>query len=435
MWTRADNLEMTWSTLHRSYLLASTLAGPLARPILQRRLARGKEDGERIDERLGNASAPRPNGQLIWMHGASVGEAMSLLPLLKHLLAQRDELRVLVTTGTVTSARRLSDLLPDRALHQFVPVDTRPAVRNFLDHWQPDLAIWVESELWPRLVTDSARRGTPMALVNARFSGKTLNSWKRAPLMLRALLDSFRIIRTQDPETSVRLRQFRIASRFAGNMKALIEPPECEPSALEAAKSAVAGRQVWLAASTHPADEQQVIPAQVQLKDRLDTSPLLVLAPRHPERGSEVEEALTMAGLSVAVRSRGEAPNAQTDVWLADTLGEMGLWYRIAPVTFAAGSFGTAGGHTPFEPILLDSAVVRGPNVSNFGPVYAALDARGGAVTIDSAAELASAVEKLLVDDRAHAQIIGAAHAAHDDLKPDLDALTRELLELLDSKR
>ena len=425
---------MTWSTLHRTYLLASRLAGPLARPILQRRLARGKEDAERIGERLGCTSVARPQGRLIWMHGASVGEAMSMLPLLKNLLAQRDDVNVLVTTGTVTSARRLADLLPDRALHQFVPVDTRPAVRSFLDHWQPDLAIWVESELWPRLVTDTARSGIPMALVNARFSGKTLDSWKRAPLMLRALLESFRIIRTQDPETSVRLRQFRIASRFAGNLKALIEPPECELSALEAAKQAVAGRQVWLAASTHPADEHEVIPAHRMLKERPGASPLLVHAPRHPGRGGDIEEALIKEDLSVAVRSRGELPSAQTDVWLADTLGEMGLWYRIAPVTFAAGSFGTAGGHTPFEPILLDSAVVRGPNVSNFGPVYAALDARGGALTINSAAELAGAVEKLLVDDRAHAQTIGAARAAHDDLKPDLDALTEELLELLDSK-
>ena len=191
---------MTWSTLHRTYLLASMLAGPLARPILNKRLARGKEDAERLGERLGIASIPRPEGRLIWMHGASVGEAMSILPLLNALLAARSDLRVLVTTGTVTSAHRLAGLLPDRALHQFVPVDTWPAVRNFLNHWQPDLAIWVESEMWPRLVTDTARRGIPMAMVNARFSGKSLDAWRRAPLMLRALLESFRMIRTQDPE-------------------------------------------------------------------------------------------------------------------------------------------------------------------------------------------------------------------------------------------
>lgn len=425
---------MTWSTLHRTYLLASMLAGPLARPILKKRLARGKEDGARLVERLGQTIVPRPQGPLIWIHGASVGEAMSILPLLKTLLAQRDDLHVLVTTGTVTSARRLADLLPDRAFHQFVPVDTRSAVRRFLSHWRPDLAIWVESELWPRLVTDTARRGIPMALVNARFSGKTLDSWKYAPLMLRALLESFRMIRTQDPETSIRLRQFRIASRFAGNLKALIETPDCDPVALKAATSATTGRKVWLAASTHPADEQEVIPAHRSLTDRLDAPPLLIFAPRHPERGGEIAQALTDAGFSVALRSRGELPDAHTNVWLVDTLGEMGLWYRIAPVTFAAGSFGTAGGHTPFEPILLDSAVIRGPNVSNFAPAYAALDARGGALKVGSPDELAGAVEGLLTDDRAHAHTIEAARAAHADLMPDLDALTAELLALVDSK-
>lgn len=423
---------MTWSTLHRTYLLASMLAGPLARPILNRRLSRGKEDPERLGERLGIASIPRPRGKLIWLHGASVGEAMSILPLLNAILARRSDLHVLVTTGTVTSAQRLSALLPDRAVHQFVPVDTWPAVRKFLNHWHPDLAIWVESEMWPRLVSDTARRGIPMAMVNARFSGKSLDAWKRAPLMLRALLESFRMIRTQDPETTIRLRQFRVASRFSGNLKALIGTPDCDRAALEAAGSATAGRKVWLAASTHPADEEIVIPAQRILTDRFDAPPLLVLAPRHPERGGDVEQALIGAGFSVAVRSRGERPDAGTDVWLADTLGEMGLWYRIAPVTFAAGSFGTAGGHTPFEPILLDSAVVRGPNVSNFAPVYAALDARGGAVKVASPGEMADAVERLLTDDRAHAHTIEAARMAHADLMPDLDALTTELLTLLD---
>lgn len=421
---------MTWSTLHRLYLGVSTLAGPLAQPILNKRLARGKEDPERLPERLGHATRERPMGPLIWMHGASVGEATSMLPLVHALLVARPDAHVMVTTGTVTSARRLATLLPDRSFHQFVPVDTRPAVQTFLNHWKPDLAIWVESELWPRLVTDAAKLGTPMALINARFSAKSLKGWRYAPEMLRVLLGKFGLIRTQDPETSVRLRQFRIASRFGGNLKALIDPPACADANLQAAQAIVADRPVWLAASTHHADEHHVIAAQQRLSET-ETAPLLVLAPRHPERRAEIEQGIADAGLTCAVHSRGEVPARDTQVWLADTMGEMGLWYRLAPVTFVGGSFGTPGGHTPFEPILLDSAIVHGPNVANFAPSYAAITATGGAMRVETAAQISDAVLNLLTDERAFGRTIQAARAAHAELMPDLDQLVEELLLLL----
>lgn len=426
---------MTWSTLHRTYLLASRAAGPLARPILRKRLARGKEDAERLGERLGRALYDRPEGTLIWIHGASVGEAMSMLPLIDALLAARDDVRVLVTTGTVTSAQRIAGLLPKRARHQFVPVDTQSAVKGFLDHWRPDLAIWVESELWPRLVTETARRRIPMALVNARFSEKTMRAWRYAPEMLRSMLEMFRLIRTQDADTTVRLRKFRIASRFMGNLKALIETPTCDPDALQAAQPMLADRLAWLAASTHADDEAEILRAQQILKDRAEIRPLLILAPRHPERGDALGEMLRASGLTVATRSRDEWPTPDTDVWLADTLGEMGLWYRLAQVTFVGGSFGQAGGHTPFEPMLLDSAVIHGPNVANFAPAYAVLAARSGAKQVADGAELAEAVERLLLDTRAFERTIEAARVAHSELMPDLPALTEELLDLMEPAR
>ena len=425
---------MTLSLPHRAYLLASTLLGPLARPILNKRLRRGKEDPDRLTERLGKASRPRPAGTLIWMHGASIGEAMSMLPLIQTLLAARKDASILVTTGTVTSAHRLTKLLPDRAFHQFVPVDTRNAVTGFLDHWIPDLAIWIESEFWPRLVTDTAARGIPMALVNARFSARSIQGWRKAPRMLRNLLACFRLIRTQDRETLERLAPFTPSAQFSGNLKALIETPECDHAEFTAIRQIIGDRPVWLAASTHSADEPVILAAQRILLDRCDPSPLLVLAPRHPERGLEIRSAIRQADFGVAIRSEGVTPNADTDIWLADTLGEMGLWYRFAPVTFVAGSVGNAGGHTPFEPILLDSAVLHGPNVANFAPTYRALREAGAARLIEDAGELADAVQILLTEEAAFAAMIEAARAVHEAVMPDLEELTRDVLALTEAE-
>ena len=422
---------MNVSIPHHAYLLASTLLGPLARPILNRRLARGKEDRDRITERLGTASVARPEGTLIWMHGASVGEAMSMLPLIHALLAARADVQVLVTTGTVTSAQRMWALLPDGAMHQYVPVDTRHAVRGFLDHWRPDLAIWVESELWPRLVSDTAARGIPMALMNARFSENSIRGWERAPSMLRNLLSCFRIIRTQDHETEDRLRPYAPAARFTGNLKALIQTPECDRSEFAALQRAIGRRPVWLAASTHADDEPVAIQAHHTLLARSQPKPLLLLAPRHPERGTAVARAVLDADLTLAIRSVGALPTPDTDVWLADTLGEMGLWYRLAPVTFVGGSFGTAGGHTPFEPMLLDSAIVHGPDVANFASSYRTLDRAGAALMVQDATALAAGVEALLAGDVAFKDMIQAARETHARLMPDLDTMVDEVLRLL----
>ena len=246
-------------------------------------------------------------------------------------------------------------------------------MRRFLGHWRPDLAVWIESELWPRLVFETARRGVPMALVNARLSARSLRRWARLPGMARRLLGSFRAVLAQDEETVAGLAALGVCARFAGNLKALVELPGCDAAELAAIRAALGDRPVWLAASTHAGEEAQVIRAQMDL--RAEGGPLLILAPRHPERGDEVAQLLSLAELSFARRSAGGVPDAQTDVWLADTLGEMGLWYRLAPVAFVGGSLVPAGGHTPFEPVQLGAAVLHGPHVANFAPAYAALDA------------------------------------------------------------
>ncbi len=414
-----------------AYMLASRLADPLALPILRRRMGRGKEDAARLTERLGRAGLPRPAGRLVWLHGASVGEATSALPLIAALRGQVDA-AILLTTGTVTSARRMAGALPPGALHQFVPVDTHRAVRRFLDHWRPDLAVWIESELWPRLVLETARRGVPMALVNARLSAVSFRRWRRLPAMARRLLGSFRAILAQDGETVGRLAALGAEARFAGNLKALVTVPDCDADDLCAIRGALGRRPVWLAASTHAGEEAGVLAAQAALaRDGRLRRPLLILAPRHPERGDEVARLVSGAGLADLRRSAGGLPGGETDVWLADTLGEMGLWYRLAPVSFVGGSLVPAGGHTPFEPVQLGSAVLHGPHVANFAPAYAALDGGGGAVAVEDAATLSAAVARLLADPASAEDLRGRARSVHDGLKPDVAAIAAELAALM----
>lgn len=414
-----------------AYLAVSRLAGPAAGPLLRHRLARGKEDSARLPERLGKAGLPRPAGRLAWVHAASVGEANSALPLVSALLA-RASAAVLVTTGTVTSARRMAAALPPGALHQFAPVDTAGAVRAFLDHWRPDLAVWIESELWPRLVVETARRGVPMAMVNARLSEASFRRWQRLPGMARRLLGSFRTILAQDEETVARVQRLGGAVRFAGNLKALVEPPACDEAEFRAIRAEIGDRPVWLAASTHPGEEPVVLQAQKALRTR---DALLVLAPRHPERGDEVAGLVAGKGFRSVRRSAGEVPATDTQVWLADTLGEMGLWYRLAPVAFVGGSLVAVGGHTPFEPVQLRCTVLHGPHVANFAPSYAALDGAGGALAVADAGEIALAVDGLFADAGMAEAMRGRAHEVHARLRPDIDTIAGELVAMMEARR
>lgn len=416
-----------------AYLAVSRVADIVVRPILSRRLARGKEDPVRICERLGHAGAPRPVGPLVWLHGASVGEAMAALPLIDALSAARPGLRVLLTTGTVTSALRMARALPPNAIHQFVPVDTAQAVRRFLDHWRPDLAIWIESELWPRLVVETRRREIPMALVNARLSAASHRNWCRLRGMAQDLLGAFGLILAQDDDTVRRLADLGCAARFGGNLKAAIEIPGCEVTTLADLTLRLEGRPIWLAASTHPGEEAVVATAHRAVLDRHPQA-LLILAPRHPERGEAVAGVLRDAGLKTARRSRGQVPDTGTTVWLADTLGEMGMWYRLAPVTFVGGSLTDRGGHTPFEPALCGSAILHGPDTRNFAPAYAAL-AEAGAARAVTAAGLGGAVGRLLAEPGDQAALANAARGVVRALNPDTGAIAAELLRMMDRGR
>ncbi|MSU91935.1 3-deoxy-D-manno-octulosonic acid transferase [Rhodobacteraceae bacterium 2CG4] len=386
-------------------LAASELAPPFVRGVLRRRLSRGKEDPDRLHERLGRPAMPRPEGRLAWFHAASVGESVSLLALVETLLQAQPDLRVMITTGTRTSAELIAERLPARAFHQYVPVDTGPAVRRFLAHWRPDLAVWTESELWPRLLVATRARGIPALLINARMSARSARRMGRLGAYGAALLGRFDAILAQDDAQAERLLALGAPPgrvEVTGSLKDTAQPLPHEPNALKTLVKTLAGRTVWLAASTHEGEEEMVSRAHREAR-RSVPGLLLILAPRHPERGPRIASDLRAEGWTVAVRSEGGKPDRNTDIYLADTLGEMGLWYRIASVSFIGGSLVDVGGHNPFEPALLGSAILTGPFIQNFETAYTRFRRAGAAVLVPHPGELGAKLAETLPPDRAAA--------------------------------
>ncbi len=407
-----------------------TTAGlPLFLRLLSRRVKRGREDAARLGERMGRAGAPRPEGPLIWLHAASIGEAQSVLVLIERLLGQRSDLSVLLTTGTVTSARLMGERLPARARHQFVPLDRRTWVRAFLDHWRPDAALWVESELWPNMILETAARGIPMALVNARLSQTAHASWRRARKSAARLLAAFDIVLAQDEVTASRLRDLGAGEvAVTGTLKFAAAPLPADAAALAGMKSQLGDRPCWLAASVHPGEAEAV--ARVHLGLRGARPDLLTLVvPRHPARAPDFAAVMAQAGLTTAFRSAGEAPSG--DVYIADTVGELGLFYRLAPVCFIGGSLVPHGGQNLLEAAQLDCAVVHGPNMQNFQTVATEMAAAGGCMEIAHAAGLAGAIEALLDDPARRTDLTAAARDMADAKGAVLDLALARLAPVL----
>jgi len=414
------------------YAALARAATPAVHLLLRYRLWRGKEDATRLQERMGIAGLTRPDGPLLWLHAASVGESQSALVLLERLRAARPALSVLVTTGTVTSARMLATRLPPRCLHQFVPVDCPRWVERFLDHWRPDAAIWMESELWPNLVRATAARAIPAALVNARMSARSFANWRRAPAMARTLLAGFDPCLAQSEEQASRLQALGATNAVStGNLKFSAAPLPADPDALHSLEADLAGRKVWLAASTHAGEEDLTARVHARLKPHLPRL-LTIIAPRHPDRAGEILQVIAAHGLTAVRRAAGESIRPDTDIYLADTMGELGLFYRLAPVSYVGGSMGRLGGHNPLEPAQLSSAVLHGPDMANFRTVADALAEAGGAATCADADELTRAVSRLLTDESARHAQTEAARRIVDANRNIIETVMARLAPLLD---
>jgi 3-deoxy-D-manno-octulosonic-acid transferase len=424
----ANTLPMTL----RFYQRLSVAMVPLAPALIKRRLKQGKEDPARIGERRGLSRDVRPHGALVWIHGASVGEVLAAAGLIEKLRALN--IRILLTSGTVTSAAIVAKRFPSDIIHQYVPYDSPRYVARFLDHWRPSLALFIESDLWPNLILSSAARRLPMVLINGRMSHRSFPRWRRVTATISALLGRFDVCLAQsdvDAERFIALGSRNVVT--TGNLKLDVPAPPADAAKLERLMSVTRGRPIIVAASTHPGEEELLLAAHRALAGFFP-SLLSVIVPRHAHRGEAIARAISASGLQVSLRSREELPTAATDIYLADTMGELGLFYRLAPIVFMGGSLVEHGGQNPIEAIKLGASIVHGPHVFNFTDVYEALDGAGGARRADTQEALVKQLGQLLANPVARESSVAASTRVVEQLGGALDrtlaALEPYLLQL-----
>lgn len=403
----------------RLYRRLTRLAAPFAGVILNWRLRRGKEDPARVQERRGVASIPRPPGPLVWLHGASVGEVLSIQPVVERI--KKQGFAVLVTSGTVTAAQTVTQRMPAGTLHQYVPLDSPAFLSAFADHWQPGLVLVAESEFWPNLLIEVSERHIPLVLVNGRLSEKSFRRWKNARATAKALLATFDLCLAQDDDVADRLSELgapRVLS--TGNLKFDVMPPPADAQAMQEMKRTMHGRPVFLAASTHRGEDEAIIDAHLDVMTKVP-SLLTIIVPRHPERGGEIANLVQDAQLNPAMRSRNHLPDQGTHIYVADTIGELGLFYRLAPIVFMGGSLIKHGGQNPIEPAKLDNAILHGPHVHSFANIYSELNRQRAAATVTDAHSLAVSLMRLLDDPGLVRSMAKAAHATVIPLSGALD--------------
>lgn len=390
------------------YRLITDLAAWPLRAVLRIRAWRGKEEPLRLGERRGLSASIRPEGTLIWCHAASVGEALALLPLLDRLL-ERPTTSALITTGTVTSARVLAERLPPRTIHQFAPWDCQTWINRFLDRWKPDIAIRMESELWPNTLLAVKERRIPVAVVNGRLSSDSTRGWQRFPSVSQRVMSTLDIVIAQTDEHADRYKSIGAKTvRIVTNLKLAAPPLPAPAQDVSALRTMIADRPVWLAASTHKGEEEAAFRIHKKLASTFPDL-LSIIAPRHPDRGPSIADIGTEAGLSVALRSKGQLVDASTAVYIADTLGDLGSLFSVSPVVFIGKSLTAHGGQNPIEPCHFKCAIIFGPHMENFQDIAKQMTSSKMAIQIFDENALSSAIQLLLTDENERAHLTNAA--------------------------
>jgi 3-deoxy-D-manno-octulosonic-acid transferase len=412
-------------TMLTAYRFAGAAAYPLVGPYVAWRTSRGKEDRNRRRERYGVAGRPRPEGPVIWIHAASVGETIAVVPLVESILDYG--VNIVLTTGTVTSAQVADERLGDRIIHQYVPLDLKPAVSRFLDHWRPDLAIIAESEIWPMTILELGARHVPQVLVNGRLSDRSYSSWKKRANIAEALFENLAHVVAQSDVDGERFRALGARPvTVSGNLKVDTNPPPVDERVLATLQRQIGGRPTWAAISTH--DGEEVVAAEVHATlHKRHHGLLTIVVPRHPDRAEALAAQISGMGLKVARRSKGDRIGPDTDILLGDTIGEMGLYLRLTEIAFVGRSLTSEGGQNPLEPAMLDTAVLAGRNVQNFREAYQRLIDSGGAKLVRDRDMLAGAVNFLLTNEVARHEMMAAGIATVDEMR---GALARTLKSL-----
>lgn len=377
--------------------LVRTLYPIVIRRYIEKRKKMGKEDVKRFNERVGRPTKPRPDGRLIWLHGASVGESISMLPLINRLLEIYPDAHVMVTTGTTTSAEVMAKRLPERAFHQYLPIDNPVFAARFVRHWQPTIALWFESEFWPAMLSTIKRRNIPLILINGRISNKSFKRWQQFDFVIKELLDCFTACLGQSEEDAYRLRALGAKDAMClGNLKYAGLPIPVDAEKKKDIQDEIGERPVWLVSSTH-SDEESKIGRYIKELIAKHEGLLTIIAPRHPNRGVEIKELLQEKyQLKTALRSANEKIMPETEVYIADTIGEMGIWYELCPIVFIGGSLVPHGGQNFMEPSRCRDAVIVGPHMHNFADAMNRAKRADGVIQIDETIDLIDMVDQLL---------------------------------------
>jgi len=410
-----------------AYKLLTDLGAPVIKLYLLKRRKEGREDAERFPERFGEASLPRPNGQLIWCHAASVGEAASLLALIDKLRETYPAIHILVTTGTVTSAHMLEGRLPPRVVHQYMPVDRAPYVKRFLDHWRPNLILWIESELWPNMLVSIRVRQIPAVLLNGRMSEKSFRNWYQFKNWAKEILGTFALCFTQTENEKARFVALGAHHvKCIGNLKYAAKALPCDENELTQMKQAMAGRMAWIMASTHRGEDEIAIAAHKKLSQKWPGL-LTIIAPRHARRGEEIAALLAAQNIPFARRSKQDDIAPETGVYLADTMGELGLFYRLSPIACLGGSFVNVGGHNPIEAAQAGCAIIFGPHMHNFSEISREFIHHQAAIQLQSANELAFTLDRLFADNVDRMRLAQAARLLAEQKRSILEHIIGEL--------
>ena len=409
------------------YRCLGVIGAPLIAFYLARRKARGKEDLERFSERFGHAVLPRPAGPLIWLHAASVGESVSLLPLIRRLKTDYSSASLLLTTGTVTSATLMAECLPAGVIHQYIPIDRMVCVRRFLEHWKPNLVLWAESDFWPNFITETVLLGIPIILINGRISPKSFARWQRFPWLIRNILKSFSLCLGQTKADTARLKQLGAPiTDCVGNLKFAVEPLPVKETDLTTLTNNIGIRPSWFAASTHPGEETILWGVHQRLQ-REQPNLLTIIAPRHPTRGDQIASHLRKLGALTAQRSKHEPITPDTNIYLADTMGEMGLFFRLCKLVFMGKSFVKKGGQNPLEASKLKCTILHGPHMWNFQEMREQLFQTSGALEVKDETALADALSDLFKNPNKASQIAQNAYDYAQSEACVLDALMLKL--------
>lgn len=417
------------------YTLITARAKPLFDKVLQKRIAKGKEDAQRLDERRGIATLERPKGKLIWVHAASVGEAQSALILIDHLLKVDTAIHILVTTGTRTSAARMEEALPERAFHQFIPLDHPEWVANFLEHWKPDTALWMESELWPNMLGAMKEQGIPAALINARLSEKSMGRWRFVKSSIAELLSTFQVILAQSERDAQNFQSLGAKHVIAtGNLKYSASPLPYNEDDFKAIKGIIGQRPVVVYASTHDGEEEIAADIHDILANAFPDI-LTIIVPRHPDRGHAIEETLVKKHAGVLARTQVKnLPDEETQIYIANTLGEMGLFYRLSEIVYVGRSLSNdgGGGHNPLEPALLNCVVLHGARIQNLKDIYDDMQAHNACIAVQNAAELAQKIEWLLSDSEERENFINRARDFSNAKTHVIESVMEHIAPILD---